>query len=129
MLSLLNQVTWESVHFISSGDLESQMDPSLDTYEIDLGQYQLLEKQDLLKEISQKLEFPVYYDFTWDSLYEGMTDLSWKEERHFVLVIKNAGPLWCQTPHLANKLVTTWQTAAEHWSRSDIPFHLVFVFE
>ncbi len=44
------------------------------------------DKNELIKELSEQLKFPDYFGYNWDALYECLTDLSWIQERHIVIV-------------------------------------------
>jgi RNAse (barnase) inhibitor barstar len=43
-------------------------------------------KEDLLKELSAKLNFPDYFGFNWDALHECLRDFHWIEERNIILI-------------------------------------------
>jgi RNAse (barnase) inhibitor barstar len=43
-------------------------------------------KNDLLEKIYNNLNFPDYFGFNWDALYECLRDFSWIKEKKIVLV-------------------------------------------
>jgi RNAse (barnase) inhibitor barstar len=45
-------------------------------------------KQDLLREFSEKLNFPSYFGFNWDGFNDCLTDLSWLESKGIVIIYK-----------------------------------------
>jgi len=44
------------------------------------------------------------------------------------LLCDGAKKAWANSPYTIGKFVSAWQTAAEQWSKKNVPFHLVFVF-
>ena len=42
-------------------------------------------KRNLLEELSNKLEFPKYFGFNWDALYDLLCDFYWIEEKNIVV--------------------------------------------
>ena len=43
-------------------------------------------KKDLISELAIKLNFPKYFSYNWDSLYDCLRDLSWIEARSITIV-------------------------------------------
>ena len=43
-------------------------------------------KKDLLKQLSDKLEFPNYFGLNWDALFDCLRDLHWIEQQKIILV-------------------------------------------
>jgi hypothetical protein len=87
------------------------------------------DRRDLLRRVANALRFPDYFGENWDALDECLRDLEWIPGSAYVLVVENAGRLWRESPKLAGALVESWLLASDEWASSNIPFHLIFLWE
>ena len=75
-------------------------------------------KEDLLKELSAKLNFPDYFGFNWDALYDCLRDLNWINQKEIVLVHDELPLLDNETLknyiNLLYMTVQDWQISEEH---------------
>lgn len=46
-------------------------------------------EDELLKQLSKQLQFPKYFGFNWNALYDCLRDLHWIEEHKIILVHDN----------------------------------------
>ncbi|MDR1203750.1 MAG: barstar family protein [Tannerellaceae bacterium] len=70
-------------------------------------------KEDLLKQLSDKLKFPDYFGFNWDALFECLRDFHWIEQQKIVLVHDDLPVLEEKDLHIYLEIlidaVKTWQ--------------------
>ena len=45
-------------------------------------------KKDLIQELSEKLNFPKYFSYNWDSLYDFLRDFSWINSKDIYIIHK-----------------------------------------
>lgn len=62
-------------------------------YIVEIDCRKCLNKQQLLKEVSEKLQFPNYFGENWDALEECLVDLSWLEFNRIVLIFSEVNQL------------------------------------
>ena len=80
------------------------------------------DKEKLLKNIAQALDFPDWFGGNWDALEDCLTDLSWRDAEGYVLLFEEARP-----GDELGVLIDVLRTAAEHWTGRGKPFFAVFV--
>ena len=84
---------------------------------------------DLFDEIAASMNFPEYFGRNWDALDECLRDMeSWIPANGYVLFVNNAQVLWESHRHETSSLISSWLFCAEEWSKSEKPFHLVFIW-
>jgi RNAse (barnase) inhibitor barstar len=126
----LQHITWECLHFITP-DEEPVARAGLEERGIAVFEacgVAIKNADDLLDTLAQAMQFPEYFGRNWDALDECLRDMSWLPARGYVLFLHDARRLWQQASDVAGQFVETWLFTAEEWSRSGIPFHLVFVW-
>jgi RNAse (barnase) inhibitor barstar len=126
----LMQITWECVHFISTGE-ESTICKELDASGLVVFEIQgkaIQKEEDLLYFLAKELKFPAYFGMNWDALDECLRDLSWLPAKGYVLFLRDARRFWREASCVAGKFVEAWLFAAEEWSHDGVPFHLVFIW-
>ena len=78
------------------------------------------EKEDLMDEIANALEFPDYFHENFDSLHECLTDLNWIDRNDIVLVINNYDMLLSEGKRENQDILkNVFQAVETHWSSSD----------
>ena len=120
--------SWNCVHFASTNSVRLLPSGSSigGTYFAQLDASEAADKTQFLSLIRVALSCPGYVALNWDAIAEAVGDLEWLQNTGFVIVVFNARDLWCRMPKEAGTLVEVALSAAELWSRSQIPFHLVF---
>ncbi|HEX8171445.1 MAG TPA: barstar family protein [Thermoanaerobaculia bacterium] len=108
------------IHFATEElALALRSDPALDVREID----GTLPKEELLNELVEALQLPEYFGHNWDALEECLRDL--ESDRHVVLLVRDAAPLWNVAPRVMGELVDVWLSAT---ADRGTPLDLVFVW-
>ena len=76
------------------------------------------DKEQLFSELSLKLNFPYYFGFNWDALYDCLRDLNWINQKEIVLVHDELPLLDNETLknyiNLLYMTVQDWQISEEH---------------
>lgn len=89
----------------------------------------LLRKRDLLRVLSQGLNFPSYFGWNWDALEECLRDLSWIEQPRRILLIHEGLPFQPDWENRATYLsilkdaIATWGPNQSHELIAIFPAH------
>jgi len=65
-------------------DSTDQIKPGKDTY-LAVITSEISSKEDLLEELKNKLQFPEYFGFNWDALFDCLKDLDWIKKKKVVI--------------------------------------------
>lgn len=126
----LTRAKWRCLHFAAAeeaGAIKAELARrGLAVLEIDGGAIET--KEHLLSATAEAMHFPDYFGRNWDALDECLRDMTWMPSAGYVLFFKNAEAFWQTSSHLAGTFTEIWMSAAEEWSRQEIPFHLIFVW-
>lgn len=119
------------MHFVTEApapSVRSELAASgIEVAELDGGS--LATDAELLGAVARALRFPDYFGVNWDALDECLRDLGdWLPAAGYVLVVRRAATLWQHAPATVGMLVEAWLSAAEAWSASGTPLHLVFAW-
>ena len=126
----LKRVSWECIHFAEVRDANHAV-ANLQSSEfaaVAIGETQLETEPQFLSAVAEALAFPDYFGMNWNALDECLRDMEWMPAKGYVVFFFGAERLWCETPQLVGKLVSSWLFSAEEWGRNGVPFHLVFVW-
>jgi|SRR6185437_8627739 len=118
-------VRWECVHF---GIVESRVATQLEKHGIAvryLDGVGVDSGDAALEALARALAFPSYFGRNWDALDESLRDLDWLPANGYLLIVQHAEVFWHASPEAVGHLIEAWLSAAESWSRSERPFHLV----
>jgi hypothetical protein len=88
----------------------------------------VVNKDVLMAELAEALDFPEWSGSNWDAASESLGDLPWLESGSVALVVTGSGELWREAPLLASQLLSIWLGAAGKWAERGVGFHLVFVW-
>ncbi|HEY0153948.1 MAG TPA: barstar family protein [Longimicrobium sp.] len=114
---------WDCVHFVESWDSTSS-----EEYRISiLPGEQVTNGDSLVRLLANAFDFPDYFGCNLDAAEDCLRDLEWIGATGYVLVVTESARLWQNSPSAAGSLVSLWLSAAEEWSKSSTPFHLIFV--
>jgi len=83
------------------------------------------DKEGLLSEMSQALEFPSFFGMNWDALSDSLTDLSWKPAAGYVIVFAGFPLFLERAPAAADMALNVLRDAAGYWRGKGVPFHVV----
>lgn len=75
----------------------------------------LYNKQLLLDQVSNKLNFPSYFGDNWDSLYECLTDLHWLEGPGIVFIFEYNEGLSYTNSKSFKTAIAVLESAADYW--------------
>lgn len=126
----LVRISWECVHFLEASEAETISEglkrPDIIIFNVDTTWTRT--KVDLLDILASEMKFPTYFKRNWDAFHECIRDFEWLPASGYVLFVWNAGPLWRRADRIAGALTELWLSSAEEWARSEVSFHLVFVW-
>jgi RNAse (barnase) inhibitor barstar len=74
-------------------------------------------KQELLNEFSNKLNFPGYFGNNWDAMDECINDLEWFSTSPILLIIKNFQEVLKNDPSGQEILLSILETTVSDWSK------------
>lgn len=125
----LTTVSWQCVHFTSKSGAAAAWtaESSEDCFVGRFSAAKIADKTQLLEQLSRSLHMPNHIGRNWDGIEEALRDLKWIVSKSYIVFIDDANHLWAASPSTAGVLVEVWLSAAEHWSRSGVSFHLIFV--
>ena len=83
-----------------------------------------LEKEDLLDAIASALGFPEWFGRNWDALEDCLGDLSWREARGHVLILRGGEKLSKDDFGVLRDVLAS---SAEYWAGRGKPFFAVFI--
>ena len=117
---------WECVHFLPA-------DEALDTAELEAkGDFVATIEGEaansdarLFTALSAAFTFPDYFGRNWDALDEVLRDLGWIAPPKVVLIVDGRRGMALTTTF--GRLLSAWLSAAQEWSKSDVPFHMVVI--
>lgn len=79
----------------------------------------ILTKNQLFKELKEKLLFPDYFGFNWDALYDCLNDLSWIKQKRIIInhnqildLDKNDLKVYLE---ILNESITNWKRDGERF--------------
>lgn len=90
--------------------------------ELSLVKINYAEKQTLLKNIAQALDFPDWFGENWDALEDCLTDLSWRDAAGHVLIFDHP-----KAGDEIGVLIDVLRSSAELWAGRGKPFFAVFI--
>lgn len=70
-------------------------------------------EEEVFEDLSKKLNFPDYFRFNWDAVWDLIRDLSWISERNIVLVYSNETEL---EPKIQDEYFKLLIEASEDWN-------------
>lgn len=77
----------------------------------------------LFAALSEAFRFPDYFGGNWDALDEVLRDLEWVAPTKVVLAVD--GRRGMELNWTFGRLLSAWLSAAQEWSKTDVPFHMV----
>jgi RNAse (barnase) inhibitor barstar len=82
-------------------------------------------KKELLTDLSHKVNFPNYYGYNWDALWDCIRDLSWIEENEIILTYESLPDLPDNILKLYFQLLIEatfdWESSSEHSLKIVLP--------
>lgn len=90
--------------------------------ELSLVKINYAEKQTLLKNIAQALDFPDWFGENWDALEDCLADLSWRDAAGHVLIFDHP-----KAGDELGVLIDVLRSSAELWAGRGKPFFAVFI--
>ena len=115
-----------SVHFTRTDEIKTDLN-SLDLTLLEGSIADIKTDEELFSVIASTMQFPDYFGYNWDALYECLCDMNWLSSEGYLLVLRDSAKGWSQSPYVLGCFVTTWLEATEYWVQEQRPFHLVFV--
>jgi RNAse (barnase) inhibitor barstar len=97
----------------------------LSTVKLDLGAVQ--GKSEFLARLAKALKFPHFFGMNWDALNDCLTDLSWLDDKGWVVILINGQELAAKNQNDFNTAIEVFQAAAEYWRSHAKPFW-IFVY-
>ncbi|MDR1529711.1 MAG: barstar family protein [Burkholderiales bacterium] len=82
----------------------------------------ILNKKQLLNLFADALEFPDYFGYNWDALYDVLCDDDWIDEHGVVLHLKHTALLQSRTVYDWQMLHETLEEVIDYWRSLDTPF-------
>ena len=76
-------------------------------------------------EFAAALQFPPYFGYNFDALFDCLTDLAWIPADAYILVVWDAEVLWRKDPTAFEMTLRTLRDAAASWAGDAVPFHTV----
>lgn len=125
---LLAQSGCECLHFAATFDVEEVRRAVPGVYIGEMDGRGIDSKQRLLSAVARALRFPEYFGNNWDAAADCLRDFWWLESSGYVLVVTSATELWRDCARDLGALVEIWLASADFWSKSGVPFHLVFIW-
>jgi hypothetical protein len=80
------------------------------------------QKEALLRDVAQALQFPKWFGGNWDALQDCLGDLSWSHARGHVLIVEDA-----RAGEELGIFIDVLRTSAEYWAARGRPFFAVFI--
>jgi RNAse (barnase) inhibitor barstar len=115
---------WECVHFVPADEGPDPAQLEADAYFVAAIDGQALRSDDaLFGALGEAFQFPDYFGDNWDALDEVLRDLEWIAPTKVVLTLD--GRQGIELNRTFGRLLSAWLSAAQEWSKADVPFHLV----
>lgn len=128
----LRQISWQCVHFVDADELAEPLAEAQRSGATirRLNAADMRTRRDFFAALQSQLPLPSYFGHNWDALDECLRDLPQltAPKTPFIFVIEQSTELWTRRRDLVAGLIEVWLSAAETWSRSATPFHLVWVW-
>ena len=92
----------------------------LRVWRVDIGHAH--DKKDFLRLVSTALNFPKTFGGNWDAFADCLRDLSWIEERGYVLVLEKTKHFCSAHRHQFDEAIDILGEVAEFWMGQGVPF-------
>ena len=126
-IGYFNRATVECVHFLKTSEIPDEAEfSSVGLHVSEMSGKNIRSEADLFSAIAKVLNFPDYFGKNWDALDECLRDLEWIPAKGYVLIIRDANPLWHHATKVAGDLIRSWLFCDEEWLKENVPFHLIF---
>jgi RNAse (barnase) inhibitor barstar len=107
------------VHFFE-GETQAQISSTLPPdgliFSVRLDARAMRDAQGVFEQFSQKLQFPVYFGWSWDALLDCLRDFGWLPARRYLIVIDHADVLLCEEPEDRKTFFNIVERVAKGWS-------------
>lgn len=115
---------WECVHFVPADEGLDRTELEAEGYFVAAIDGQVVRSDAaLFAALSEAFQFPDYFGCNWDALDEVLRDLEWVAPTKVVLTLD--GRQGVELSPTFGRLLSAWLSAAQEWSKADVPFHLV----
>jgi RNAse (barnase) inhibitor barstar len=98
---------------------------NLTIVKLDLGKVQ--SKNEFLARFAKAFKFPHSFGMNWDALSDYLTDLSWRDDNGWVVILFKSEGFAARNPDDFNTAIEVLQSAAEYWRDQAMPFW-VFIY-
>jgi len=128
LVDYFNRATIQCIYFLEKSEIPKASELSaVGLHVAEMSGKNVRTEEDLFSAIAQALDFPNYFGRNWDALDECLRDLAaWIPAKGYVLIIRDALPLWHHATKVAGMLVQSWLFCDEEWLKENVPFHLIF---
>jgi hypothetical protein len=90
---------------------------------------EIRDKQSFLRKVAEVMQFPDYFGYNWDALWDCITDLDWCPAARYILIYDYPEAFSKAEPEewkMANDIL---RSAVEYWQGTDTPLEVLLIGE